>query len=183
MINDELAALPFNERRSAEMRALLADLAEKGSPENTRFVRRRRVAIVVPAVIGVLVLTAGALVVAHSTVSDKSAVTCVARAEKNFWGEMPGTRVTMLNADSADGSDGPVPINDALATCSDLWAQHLLDASIPSGVNHDPVDRAFSYPVPSPLSVCVMSDGTAAVIPGPESACASLGFSPARGEG
>ncbi|MBG6215530.1 MULTISPECIES: hypothetical protein [Cryobacterium] len=176
MMNSTPTEPHFTANRSAAIRALLVNIAEPGTPENLRLRRARRVRIVVPAVIATLVLTAGAVVAVQAQVTRTDHINCFARAELNMWGEFPGARVTSLEGTIGDSEGGPVSINDALAACSDLWAQHALDASIESGVRSDPVDRTFSYPVPDPLTVCVMSDGMAAVIPGASDVCGRLGL-------
>jgi len=173
---DEIPSV-FTESRSASFRALLVDVAESGSPQNRRFRLVQRAWTVVPAAIVVVGLSAGAFF-ATQDVTDQNSVACFARAEMDWRGVFPGTIATSLKG-TTDGSDGgTVPIADAVALCSDLWAQHALDASSPNGTPPGPGynDRTFSHAVPSPLTVCVMKNGTAAVIPGGSDVCGQLGL-------
>lgn len=166
----------FSSNRSAAIRELIVSVAESGTPQNLHQRNARRGWIVLPAAFGALVLTAGAVVALQAQVTQTDHVSCFARAEIGVGGKFPGTQVTDLQGTVGESVGGPIPIEDALAACSDLWSQHLLDASIPSGVNPERVDRTFSHPVPEPLTVCVMSDGMAAVIPGPPEVCGRLGL-------
>lgn len=181
MTHEEPSGVRFSPDRSAAIRKLLVNVPEPGTPENKLLQRIQRVWIVIPVVAGSLLLTAGAVVAIQAQVTNTDHVNCFARAELNFWGEFPGTRVTLLEGTIGESEGGAVPITDALALCSDLWAQHLLDATLPSGVSPDPVDRTFSYPVPDPLTVCVMDDGMAAVIPGGPEVCRRLGLAERSG--
>jgi hypothetical protein len=68
-------------------------------------------------------------------------------------------------------------VGERLALCRDLWAQHAFDPASPNGMAHPSLyDRSFSYPVLNPLALCVLNEGRAAVIPGDEGVCASMGL-------
>src|SRR5258708_40368460 len=69
------------------------------------------------------------------------------------------------------------PINDPRQLCSDFFRRGFLRVG-KTGSQGDPNGR-FIYPAPR-LVVCVMSDGSAAVIPGKPGTCAALGL-PAPG--
>jgi hypothetical protein len=164
------------EERRAAIRDILVDVAQKGTRENKHLRNVKRAWVALPVAVATLALTAGGFAVAQfAHVTDKNSVSCFARAELNWLGEFPGTHA----ASAGDGSsDGPVSIEDAKALCGDLWKQNVLDATTPSGTTGPGAyDRTFSHPVPSPLTVCVMGDGTAAVVPGDEHVCAKLGLS------
>ncbi len=168
--------------RRAAIREALVTVAEKGTRENNHLRSVKRAWVVVPVAAAALALTAGGLAVAQfAHVTDKSSVSCFARAELTWFGEFPGTHAAMAgNSQTKDGAgeQGPVSIEDAKSLCSDLWKQNVLDATTPNGMAPPSAfDRTFSHQVPSPLTVCVMGDGTAAVIPGDEHVCAKLGLS------
>lgn len=170
----------MTEDRRAAIRNVLVDVAQKGTRENKHLRNVKRAWVALPVAVAALTLTAGGLAVAQfAHVTDKSSVSCFSRAELTWLGEFPGTHA----ASAGDRNpDGPVPIEDAKALCGDLWKQNVLDATTSSGTTAPSAyDRTFSHPVPSPLTVCVMGDGTAAIVPGDEHVCAKLGLS-ARNE-
>ncbi|MBT2248826.1 hypothetical protein JHV56_08975 [Arthrobacter sp. BHU FT2] len=176
-MNKSLGSQPFNPERSAAIEALLVRVVQDGTTENQHFQSTKGKRIALAGIAGALVATGGAALM-QLPVTDKSSVLCFARAELNGH-QFPGTTVTVL-AGARPGEpkpDNPVPIEDALAACRDIWAQHVLDPNSTSGAA-DPklFDRTFSYPVPDPLTVCVLDDGRAAVIPGDEGICGSLGL-------
>ncbi|MBC7673715.1 MAG: hypothetical protein H7247_14945 [Polaromonas sp.] len=167
----------FDEARSASMRAMLVDVAEIGSTQNRRFRAAQRAWTIVPAALLVAGLSAGTFF-ATQPVTDDYSVACFARAELDWRGAFPGTTAVSLIG-TTDGTDGgAAPITNAVAFCSDLWAQHVLDASSPNGTPPGPgyEDRTFSHPVPSPLTECVMKNGAAAVIPGGPDVCSRIGL-------
>ena len=166
----------FNERRSEAIRNLLVNTAQKGTAENRHYKATRRTWILVPSAALALALTGGTVALMQAQVSDKNQVHCFARAERNG-SSFPGTTMTVLQGTTDQTSEAPpaVPIEDALALCSDMWKQHALDASVPNGAPAMQIDPKFSHPVPSPLTVCVW-DGRAAVIPGGANVCAKLGL-------
>lgn len=167
----------FNAERSAAIEQLLTKVAQDGTPENRHFQNTKGKRILLAGVAVALVATGGAAVM-QLPVTDKSSILCFARAELHG-NEFPGTSVTVLEGarPGEPAPRNPVPIEDALAACRDVWAQHVLDPDAPNGSAHPSLyDRSFSYPVPDPLTVCVLNDGRAAVIPGDENVCASLGL-------
>lgn len=170
----------FNEHRSEAIRNLLVNTAQKGTAENRRYKTTRRAWIIVPSAALALALTGGTVALMQAQVSDKNQVHCFARAERSG-SSFPGTTMTVLQGTTGDpnvgANDTPpaVPIEDALALCTDMWKQHALDASVPNGAPAMQIDPKFSHPVPSPLTVCVW-DGRAAVIPGGPNVCAKLGL-------
>lgn len=172
----------FNEQRSAAIRRLLLDTAERGTPENRRAKQIHRAWIIIPSAALALGLTGGAVALLQAPVTEKSHVLCFARAERTGTSFAGGT-VTVLRETKGVPLQAPpvVPIDDAVAVCSDMWKQHALDASIPNGSpGPGQEDPTFSHPVPNPLTVCVW-DGVAAVIPGGPAVCAKLGLAPLEG--
>jgi hypothetical protein len=169
----------FDDQRSAVIRQMLIDAPKAGTPTNRHFRKLRVAKVVIPTVALALALTGGTAVILSGPVTDKNQVKCFARAERNG-DSFPGTVMTLTAGVKPGGEpahDSRIAIDDALSACSDLWAQHALDANTPNGApgpgQHDP---AFSHPVPRPLTVCVW-DGAAAVIPGDSKVCAKLGLS------
>ncbi|THG33251.1 hypothetical protein [Naasia lichenicola] len=140
------------------------------SPQTESHTRRRRIAIV-SVLAGSLVLagtTAGAVLLNGQTVTDKTIVQCASSAERNADGSLPGS-ASAISADSV----GAGRIDDAIAVCSDMWRQGVLQPGF------DPVATPNgSGTVPDDLTVCVMSDGSAAVVPGRAGICESIGLAP-----
>jgi len=71
-------------------------------------------------------------------------------------------------------TSGEQRIDNAIALCRQMWEQGVLNAK------HDALSTGTTSPVPPVLSVCVMSDGSAAVIPAPETACMQMGLAPLK---
>ncbi|GAA4150007.1 hypothetical protein [Leifsonia shinshuensis] len=166
------------QERRAAIREALVSVAEKNTSANRRMRNARRAWILIPAAATAVALTAGALVFAqYANVTDRSSVACFARPELNPFGGFPGTPAAVAD----ENGNGPASIDDARALCADLWAQNILDAGTPSGTaSKDAYDRSFSHPVPPHLAVCMMGDGTAAVVPGDDTVCAKLGLAVKR---
>jgi hypothetical protein len=177
-MNDTTRPQHFNEERSKAIEQLLANVAQDGTPENRRFQDTKGKKILLSGV-AVALAVSGAAVVLQMPVTDKSSIACFARAELNG-NQFPGTTATLgegTRVDEPSTQRNPIPIEDALALCRDLWAQHAFDPKSPNGMAHPSLyDRSFSYAIPNPLTLCVLSDGRAAVIPGDEDVCASLGL-------
>ncbi|MGH7427838.1 MAG: hypothetical protein ACREJ4_05720, partial [Candidatus Methylomirabilaceae bacterium] len=160
---------------------LLVNTAEKGTVENRRYKRIHRAWIIVPSAALALGMTGGTVALLQAQVTEKNHVLCFARAERNG-SSFPGGTVTVLQGTKGIPLQAPpaVPIEDAVAVCSDMWKQHALDASMPNGSpGPGQEDPTFSHPVPDPLTVCVWN-GMAAVIPGGPAVCAKLGLAPAE---
>lgn len=168
----------FSAERSAAIEALLTNVAQDGTPENRHFQNTKGKRILLSGAAVALVVTGGAVVM-QLPVTDKSAILCFARAELHG-NQFPGTTVVLgegTRVGEPSTQSNPIPIEDALAACRDVWAQHLLDPDAPNGSAHPSrYDRSFSHPIPNPLTVCVLNDGRAAVIPGDEKVCSSLGL-------
>jgi len=175
MSPDNRSDPPPVERRHAAVRQMLVQLPDGASAVNRRFRRRQGAITLIPLVVAGLLLTAGAVAASQVNVTNRNEVFCAARAEKDIWGTMPGTTAVEGVGTLGETPGGAVPIMDAVALCSDLWAQHVLDASTPNGTFVGPTDRSFSHPVPD-LVECVMKNGAAAVIPGEPGACQLLGL-------
>lgn len=177
-MNDTPRSQHFNEERSKAIEQLLTNVAQDGTPENRHFHDTKGKTILLAGVAVALVAT-GAAVALQMPVTDKSSVDCFARAELNGNQFPGGTGVLGEGTRVGEPSTqrNPIPIEDALAVCRAMWAQHGLDPNSPNGRAHPSLhDPSSSYPIPDPLTVCVLNDGRAAVIPGDENVCASLGL-------
>jgi hypothetical protein len=129
---------------------------------------------VVPSVVLAAVVTGGIALLLP--VTDKNTVHCLARAELHENGSYPGMSVAV-----GAPTGHVVPVEDAIAGCTLLWNDGLLDPADPDGQtggNGVPPtlrpDRDGA--VPELLTVCVMGNGTAAVIPGDQNICGRLGL-------
>lgn len=167
--------------RHSAVRRLLVELPNRSSATNHRFRRRQLALTLTPAVAVAVLLTGGAVAVTQANVTDRNQVMCAARAERNVWGGIPGTQAVLGEGSRGESDGGPVPISDPVLLCQGLWAQHVLDASTPSGTYPGPADETSSWPVPD-LVECVMGNGTAAVIPGEAGVCQELGLSETIGD-
>ncbi len=102
-------------------------------------------------------------------ITDVSIVHCLSSIVPSADGTYPGSSATI-----ADGA-GPGRVDDALALCRQMWQQGILRGPVdPVAPTHSP----GNVEVPN-LQVCVMRDGTAAVVPSDNSAvCHSIGMAP-----
>lgn len=167
----------FDESRSAAIYDLLVAQADKSRRPRAA---KRLAWLAVSALAATAVLTGGAILVLEAPVTDTQTVACFARAEISA-GTFPGTYASvgegmLAESTPVDDGDGSIMIDDAVAVCSDLWAQRVLDSELPSGTSSEPSDRSFSGPVPEQFVVCVLRDGVAAVVPGPSNTCRALGL-------
>lgn len=165
----------FNPARSAAIEALVTNVAQSGTPENEHFQNAKGKRVLLSGV-AIALVTTGAAVVMQMPVTDKSSIACLARAElhgNNF----PGTTMVLGVPSTAERPDSTVMIEDALSLCQAAWAQNVIDPKDPDGLAHPSLhDPSSSHPVPNPLTVCVLPDGRAAVIPGDEKVCGALGL-------
>jgi hypothetical protein len=177
-MNDTNRPRHFNEERSKAIEQLLINVAREGTPENRHFQNPKGKRILLAGVV-VAVAVSGAAIALQMPVTDKSSIACFARAERNG-NQFPGTTAVLgegTKVGEPSTQHNPIPIEDALAVCRVMWAHHGLDPDSPNGMAHPSLyDPSSSYPVPNPLTVCVLPDGRAAVIPGDEDVCGSLGL-------
>ena len=153
--------------RQAAMRELL----EYAVASEARRASRARLPIAagVGAVVALAGGTAAAIVLTQEPVTDTSLVHCLARAELDAQGNYPGTAVAVTTA-----NNGPPSVADARAACSQAWQHGILDPSAEIGAQLPDPDPARRGTVPAELAVCVMSDGSAAVVPGTAAVCGEL---------
>lgn len=150
-------------------------------PETRRDAMRRQLTTMVtnrPRSRRPLYLTGGAVAVAIATSAGAYAYTSQS-APVTHKGEARCYTVASLNGGNdfttvgqlVPGTPGPAAINNAISVCSDLWRQGFLQPGA-KGIAQQP-DTSVSHRVPQ-LTACVLSDGTAAVFPGPPSTCQAL---------
>ncbi|MGL5928545.1 MAG: hypothetical protein ACRCY8_06385 [Dermatophilaceae bacterium] len=157
----------FPREREAALADLLRDLADgRTRPSATTGVSRRR-AWVAGGVAAAGVAAAGAAVVSgtFSTAQDRSLVRCHTTTDLGSSEEFDGTSVAAADA------DGVVTLDRAVEACADLWRQGVLTADTAQPNAPSTPDAA----VPD-LVGCVDPDGVAAVFPGRDGLCASLGL-------
>jgi hypothetical protein len=154
--------------RKAAMRAILEEAVAADAPQRSRF--RVPMAMGVGAAVTLVGGTAAAYVITQSPVTEDALVHCLSRAEMAPDGSYPGSAVAV-----AAPRGEAAPIDDAIAACAQLWQDGLLDPDAPIGASL-PEPAASRAAVPSPLAVCVTSDGAAAVVPGTANTCAELGL-------
>jgi hypothetical protein len=151
---------PMDEARQAAMRRQLVAMATGRAPS------RRPLLLAGGAAVVAIATSAGAYAfVSHSaTVTDKSEARCYTEAS------LTGGNDFTTVAELAPGR-GRAQVDDAISVCSDLWRQGFLAL----GATHiaQRPDTSVNHQVPQ-LTACVLSDGTAAVFPGPPSTCEAL---------
>ncbi len=160
--------------RDAALRHALVEHVAAGTGVKTRRRWRPVLFIAIPSIIVAGGLTAGAFALLRP-VSDQNSVHCFSRAEVDIFGRYPGASVAL----AAPNGGGPVSIEDAIEMCSQVWRDGLLSPTDP--IVRPPGNGTKPYynenhdsPVPDPLTVCVMGDGTAAVVPGGPEVCSVL---------
>ncbi|MBT2517430.1 hypothetical protein J7E29_08300 [Streptomyces sp. ISL-90] len=163
---------PSNERPSARDAATRAMLLDHVRAEPARRARELRMRLIGWSSAGVLALgvaaTAGAMLMPPADVSNTELVFCMSAAERNPDGGYPGSGAT-ISSPSGEGR-----VADATALCTLMWEQGALDDGFEPTAPSTSPGR-----VPAELQVCVMDDGSAAVVPSPnESVCAALGLAP-----
>lgn len=157
----------MTEERTEAIRQLLAQHIREEPELRRRRLRRR--ALVWGGVGLVLAggLTTGAAVLfGSSPVTNTTIVHCLSSPTRNADGSLPGS-----SASISDGA-GPGAVRDALALCTEMWRQGVLS----DGVNPTSPTQHPGV-VPPVLQVCVLKDGSAAVVPSESgTVCQSLGL-------
>lgn len=149
-------------------------LMETVVAEPERRQRRRRRRLLVWGSVGLLAAASvgiGAGVAVHSqSVSNATVVHCLSSAHRGIGGRYPDASATTSHL------SGQARIRDARGLCVDMWRQGVFDPGYnPASANNPPGK------VPDHLTVCVMEDGSAAVVPGDEDGlCQSIGLAPLK---
>lgn len=156
------------EMRPERSDAIRAMLVEHARTEPVVRARRRRNLVIGWGGLGVLAVgvaaTAGTMLLAPGPVTQTAYVQCLDEPRRNSDGTYPGSGATV-----AEGNGLPT---DPIELCTLMWEQGLFEPDYDPLAQTNPPGR-----VPDELQLCVMEDGTAAVVPSPnESICAALGM-------
>lgn len=109
---------------------------------------------------------AGAAVLEAQTVSNAGYVTCMASPERGPNGSYPGITASIAH------NNGPGRVDDAMALCRGMWSDGLFEPGYDELAIDNPPGR-----VPEEFQVCVMKDGSAAVVPSNnEAVCGTIGL-------
>ena len=152
--------------RTQAIRELLAQRI-RDEPAVRRTRRRRRIVLwsSVGLVGAATLTTAAAIVFGSAPVTDTTIVHCLSSTTRGADGSYPGSSATIADR------DGPGRVDDARALCAQMWEQGVLSPTV------EPTAPTQSPGTVPPLQVCVMRDGTAAVVPSNNaSVCQSLGM-------
>jgi len=142
----------------------------RNEPARRIQLRRRRIAVWAGSVFLVAgVATTGAAVLLQGQhVENTAIVQCYSSQTPNAAGAYPGSSATI-----ADGN-GRGQAREALELCGAMWEQGVFATSFdPTVPNNEP------GAVPD-LQVCVMGDGSAAVVPGDSNVCQAVGLAPLK---
>lgn len=167
----ELAALSELGENRREPEATRETLLASVRAESTRrrALLRRRVAIW--GGIGLLVVgagaTAAAVIVESRPVTASDLVYCLASPDRGADGQF---RLAAASLESSLPDSG-----DPIATCRRMWQDGALDP----GTDQLAATPA-PHPVPADLQLCVMDDGSPAVVPGRPGVCQAAGLASAR---
>jgi hypothetical protein len=167
--NDEMPDMT-GQRTDAIRETLLDHVRTEAS--RRRHTLRRRFAIW--GGIGVLVIggaaTAATAIVQSQRVTNSDIVYCFASPHRGADGQFTYAAATMHNSATNQGS-----VADPISTCQDMWRRGALDK------NADQLAPTQApHAVPAKLQVCVMDDGSPAVVPGRPGVCQSAGLAPKR---
>jgi len=136
--------------------------------------QRQRVLIWVSAFVVVTgVATTGATVLLQERSVDNTAIVhCYSSTSQNADGTYPGSSATI-----ADGN-GRGQARDALALCTAMWEQGVFETGF-DPTTFDPTAPTSEPGAVPELQVCVLADGSAAVVPGKSaSVCQTVGLAP-----
>jgi len=168
-MNDHERGPSMRPERDAAIRAMLIEHV-RAAPE-IKAVRRRRNWMLWSGA-GVLAIgigaTAGAVVLQAAQVSNTRIVHCLSSDQRAADGSYPGSQATLASTDEQGR------VHDAIELCTTMWQQGLFASGFdPTAMSNPPGE------VPPVFQVCVMSDGSAAVVPSDEPAiCSRLGLAP-----
>jgi hypothetical protein len=154
---ERMPVVPARRRRAARLQ--LEELVRR-----TAKTPKRRPPVTVAAMIAIVAVSSGAAafaVAAHEPVTNRHMARCFTSASVSGY-------ATEIAVAGKRGSLGQV--KNAHAACAELYS----DGHLKKGVERAfPRPSKVKQPVPH-LVVCIWSDGTAAVFPGPRGTCASL---------
>lgn len=162
------------EMTEARTDAIRDRLLEQVRTESSRRRHRIRRRFAIWGGIGVLVIggvaTAATAIVQSQRVTNSDIVYCFASSERGADGQFTYAAATLHDSTTDTGS-----VSDPISVCQDLWRRGALDKNTDQ-LSATPAPHA----VPAQLQVCVMDDGSPAVIPGRPGICQSAGLAPKR---
>lgn len=157
-------------RTDAIRETLLTQVRTESSRRRTTL--RRRFALW--GGIGVLMIggvaTAATAIVQSQRVTNSDIVYCLASPHRGADGQFDYAAATMH-----DGATGAGAVSDPITVCQDMWRRGALDKH-----TDQLVATPAPHPVPSHLQVCVLDDGSPAVVPGRPGICQAAGLAPKR---
>jgi hypothetical protein len=170
----------MNPARADAIENALRDVIRRDELRSRHAARRRLAWLVLPVTAGGLIFAASTARPDAAPITDDMSVACFARAD--FSGginSFPGMIVEVVGEADANGVAQHVPQTDPVATCTSAWEQGELDPSRSNGMdNFQKSDQVTGTP---DLTVCVLPDGIAGVVPGNEGTCAEMGLARAEG--
>lgn len=124
--------------------------------------------------VGVLVVggvaTAATAIVQAQRVTNSDIVYCFASPHRGADGQFTYAAATLHDSSTNTGA-----VSDPISVCQDMWRRGALDKDTDQ-LSATPKPHA----VPAQLQVCVMEDGSPAVVPGRPEVCQSAGLAPKR---
>lgn len=166
---DHVDAEMTPERTDAIRGLLLQTL--RNEPQRRRDRRRRRFLIWASSIFLVsgVVATGATIILQGESVSNTAIVHCYSSTVPNANGGYPGSSATIAE------DNGRGQAREALALCTAMWEQGALTEGFdPTAPTNEPGT------VPE-LQVCVLRDGSAAVVPGESSrVCQTVGLAPPK---
>jgi hypothetical protein len=154
---ERMPVVPARRRKAARLQ--LEELVRR-----TAKTPKRRPPLIVAAVIAIVLVSSGAAMFAvrsDQPVTNEHTARCFTSASVSGY----ATEITVAGKPGSLGQ-----VKNAYATCAELYS----DGHLKKGVERAfPRPSKVKQPVPH-LVVCIWSDGTAAVFPGPGGTCASL---------
>ncbi len=165
--------------RVAEIDGMLRTVVRRESDPRTRSKRKMLAWLALPVVAVSAVVTAAVVAPETAPITNTSEVACFARAEFNGTDDtFPGTYQSVMgdpNVRDADGYTSTWDMTDpanAMTACTALWEDGSLKADAPSGFLRGTPSGAGV--APSELTLCVLPNGSGAVIPGDGGVCDRL---------
>jgi hypothetical protein len=165
--------------RVAEIDGMLRTVVRRESAARSRSKRKMLAWLAIPVVAVSAVVTAAVVAPKTAPITNTAEVACFARAEFNGTDDtFPGTYQSVMGDPNVRDPDGYTPAWDmtdptnAMAACAALWEDGSLKADAPSGFLRGTPSGAGA--VPAELTLCVLPNGSGAVIPGDSGVCDRL---------
>ncbi|MDN4612919.1 hypothetical protein P5G50_00525 [Leifsonia sp. F6_8S_P_1B] len=161
----------MTEQRTDAIRETLLTQVRTEASRRRRALRRR---FALWGGIGVLAIggaaTAATAILHSQEVTNTDIVYCLASPQRGADGQFTYAAATLHDEASGEGT-----VSDPIGVCRDMWRRGALDKD---------TDQLAATPgpheVPKELQLCVMGDGSPAVVPGRPGICQSAGLAPER---